>query len=200
MSKENKWFRFFYCLVYLPVSLLYRVKPVGRENIPEGSAVFCANHSSWADPFLIAFALTRKKYIHIISKIELFKNRFVGWILSAIGMIPVHRDIADVTAIKTALKCLRNSESICIFPEGTRISEDFSVAAKNGAIKLAEKTGTPIVPIHIPRRKRLFGSVRVVIGKPYYINKERQRLTQEDYNKLSQELMTEIKALDPENL
>lgn len=200
MSKEYKYFRFFYSLVFLPVSLLYRVKAVGRENIPDGCAVFCANHSSWADPFLLAFALTKKKYIHIMSKVELFKNKLVGWILRSIGMIPVKRDSADVNSIKSALKYLRSNESVCIFPEGTRMSEDFSVAAKAGAIKLAEKTGTPIVPIHIPRKKRLFGTVRVVIGKPYYVNQKRERLSQDDYNRLSQELMTEIKALDPENL
>lgn len=67
-SKEYKYFRFFYILVYLPVMLLYRVRAVGRENIPEGGAVFCANHSNWADPFLLVFALKRKNYVHIMAK------------------------------------------------------------------------------------------------------------------------------------
>ena len=200
MSKENKFYRFIYSLVYLPISLLYRVKAVGRENIPAGAAVYCANHSSWSDPFLLAFALKKKNYIHIMAKIELFKNKFIGWILRSIGMIPVNRDTADLNAIKMSLKYLRSDENIGIFPEGTRISDDFSVEAKTGAIKLAEKSGTPIVPVHIPRKKRLFGSVRVVIGEPYYVNSERKRLTSEEYNGLAQELMVQIKSLDPENL
>lgn len=199
-SKEYKYFRFFYILVYLPVMLLYRVRAVGRENIPEGGAVFCANHSNWADPFLLVFALKRKNYVHIMAKVEIFKNKLIGWALKLMGMISVNRGATDINSIKSALRYLHNDEKICIFPEGTRISEDFAVAAKNGAIKIAEKSGKPIVPVHIPRRKHLFGSVKVVIGEPYYINPERRRLPKEAYDEMAQELMVKIKSLDTENI
>lgn len=200
ISKENRIFRVLYNIVYFPFKLLYRIRATGLENIPKGGAIFCANHSSWADPFILIFTIKKANYVHIFAKIELFKNKFIGWILRSAGMIPVKRGTADINSIKSAIKYLRTGENICIFPEGTRISEDFSVAAKNGAIKIAEKTNKPIVPIHIPRKKRLFSSVKVVVGEPYYINEEHTRLTPEEYNELAQELMVKIKSLDPENL
>ena len=81
----------------------------------------------------------------------------------------------------------------------TRLSEDFSAAAKSGAIKIAEKSGKPIIPVHIPRKKKMFKKIKIVIGKPYYINPERKRLSPEEYDGLAQDLMVKIKELDLEN-
>lgn len=199
MNSEHKLYRFLYPIVCFFFSILYRVKPIGRENIPENGAIYCANHSNWADPFLLIFAVKKDRQLHIMAKVELFRIKIIGWILKKLGMIPVDRSTADVNAIMSSLRYLRAGENICIFPEGTRISEDFSVAAKTGAVKIADKSRKPIVPVYIPRKKRLFGSVKLVIGKPYYINEERKRLSQEEYDALAQDMMVTIKALDPES-
>ena len=46
--------RFYYNLLYRIVwpffCLVHPIRSIGRENIPEGGAVFCANHSALADP------------------------------------------------------------------------------------------------------------------------------------------------------
>ena len=105
MTRENKFFRFFYEVVYLPIMLLYHFKPVGRENIPEGGAIFCGNHSHWSDPFAVFFSLKRENFIHMMAKAELFKG-FIGWVLKSVGSIPVKRGTADINTIKMSMKCV----------------------------------------------------------------------------------------------
>ncbi len=198
-STGYSFYKFLYALVFLPFKFLYRTEVVGLENVPDGGAVICANHSNWVDPFLIVYSVRRKHYIHFMAKIELFKNKIFGCILRGLDMIPVKRDGTDINSVKLALTFLRRDEKLGIFPEGTRLSEDFSAAAKSGAIKIAEKSGKPIIPVHIPRKKKMIKKIKIVIGKPYYINPERKRLSPEEYDGLAQDLMVKIKELDLEN-
>lgn len=53
----------------------------GREQIPAGSCIFCANHSGMADPIWILLALPEKKMIRIMAKQELRRVPFIGWVM-----------------------------------------------------------------------------------------------------------------------
>ena len=77
---EKKWYRFFYAIVWPFVMLFYPMKFIGRENIPEGGALVCANHSAAVDPFFLAFALGRKKRICAMAK-ESLLNIFFQFLL-----------------------------------------------------------------------------------------------------------------------
>ncbi len=195
IKKEFRAYKRAYFIASIIVGLFYRLKVRGRENIPSGAALICANHSSWADPFLIAFALKNREHLHMMAKKELFQKRFVGSILRSIGTFPVDRGGSDIAAIRTTMKYLKKGEKIVIFPEGTRSINDKENDAKNGAVRIAEKTCTPILPVYIPRRKKTFGTVDLVIGKPYYINTGNQKLTNTDYSVISNELMERINML-----
>ena len=56
---------------------------------------------------------------------------------------------------------------------------------------MAVRTGAPIVPVYLPRDKRLFHHVDIVFGEPYTIEKA----AHSDYEPLAQELMDKIWAL-----
>ena len=199
MSREYRKYRFLYFVASITIRLLYGVRPYGRENIPEGAALFCANHSNWSDPFLMAFALGKENFLHFMAKVELFKNKLMAPLFRAAGAFPVDRSKADLQAVRTTMKFLRSGEKIGIFPEGTRADTDNAVEAKMGAIKFAEKTGAPIVPVYIPRKKRVFSRVPVVIGQPYYVNPEKKKLTPEDYEREARLMMDRIHALRGED-
>ncbi|MBR7081178.1 MAG: 1-acyl-sn-glycerol-3-phosphate acyltransferase, partial [Oscillospiraceae bacterium] len=159
------------------------------------AAICCANHSSAIDPIVVSFAFRAKRVIHFIAKSELFKLPILGGILRAIGVISVDRKTADTGAVKASLKYLKSGECIGIFPEGTRSGEAGNSEARLGAVKLAAKTGAPIVPIYIPRKKSVFRRIRTVIGEPYFIDLEGKRATDEDYRSFSDELMDRIERL-----
>ena len=82
-------------------------------------------------------------------------------------MIFVERGKADIGAVKAAMKYLKNGQQILIFPEGTRVSEEESAAAKGGVSMLSVRTASPIVPIYLDSEKHLFRRVHIVFGEPY---------------------------------
>jgi 1-acyl-sn-glycerol-3-phosphate acyltransferase len=197
MNKEQRAYRIAYIFVIFLLRLFFRVKPIGRENIPQGPAIVCSNHSNWADPFIIANAFTKEHQIRVMAKAELFKIPLLRGFLRSIGTFPVKRGKSDVSAIRTTLRYLQEGYKVVIFPEGTRVTDEDATAAKNGAVRLAERAGVPIVPIYIPRKKRLFFHFPLVIGKPYHINQDKAKLSTEEYDALAEELMQKIKELRP---
>lgn len=168
----------------------YRVS--GRENIPSGGVLVCANHTNLSDPVFVGLALDTKVRMRFMAKIELFRSKLLGWFLGKLGVFPVNRGAPDLSAIKTALKTLASGERLVMFPEGTRNSDE---GAKAGAGMLALRSGRPILPIYITPGKKAFRRVNVVIGKPYYPDKPEGKPTQEDYHRIADDCLEKIKAL-----
>ncbi len=181
-------------LFMLTYGLLWPYKVYGREKIPAGAAVVCANHTHFSDPFYMAFAVPAKYHLCLMAKQELFKFKPLGWLLRAIGTFPVNRGTADMNAMKTALEVLKSGKKLGIFPEGTRTHSDGEVSPKAGAVRLAQKAGAPLVPMFIPREKKLFRRIRVIVGDPISLE-GLGRLTKEELEKISDELMDKIAAL-----
>ena len=198
MKHGNKFYRRFYRAARAAIGIFYRLRVIGKENIPDGAAIVCANHSNMVDPFIIAFAFGIDCQVHVIAKVELFRIPVVSTVLKKLGMISVDRGILDSSAVKNTFLYLKNGEKIVIFPEGTRVPTDDAIAVKAGAVKTAERAGAPLLPLFLPRKKPLFRRVAVVIGEPYYIEKQAQKRTMNDYALLSDDLMERIKALNPE--
>ena len=158
-------------LVFLlkPVfAFLCRIKVTGKENIPEGAAIICANHTSLLDPIVLAVGVGYKTHIHFMAKRELFKNKILGAILKKIGVIPVNREAVDLQTIRGSLKVLKEGKKLMLFPEGTRIPEKDAKRenVKMGAGMLAARSQAPIVPVYIPGNKGLFKKTHIIIGKP----------------------------------
>ena len=49
------------------VKAFYPMRCRGRENIPDGPAVICANHSNYIDPLLVALAFGKENYMHFMA-------------------------------------------------------------------------------------------------------------------------------------
>jgi 1-acyl-sn-glycerol-3-phosphate acyltransferase len=184
-----------YCVLRPLSALLYPQRQRGRENIPEGACIVCANHSNYIDPILVAFAFGRRRFIHFMAKKELFRIPILGWIMRRCEAVSIDRGKNDINGIRDSLKYLKRGEKLLIFPEGTRVSDNDSVAAKNGAIRLASKLGVPILPVYVPRKKRVFCRIDIRIGEPYRIT----AAAHEDFDKLSTELMDRIADLGRES-
>lgn len=195
MSKEYRFYRFVYRLVAWIFYSILGLRVTGRENVPDGAAVVCSPHASLLDPFYLAIGLGIKHHIHFMAKKELFQIKGIGRLVRRLGAFPVDRKNTDVTAIKTAMQYLRSGEKIGIFPEGTRVAQDDAVAAKAGAVRIADRSKVPVLPVYLQRTKRLFGKVKMVIGQPYYVCDGSRRLTGDDYRIKAGELMEQIKRL-----
>jgi len=188
-------FSILYAIIWPFFNLVHPVKAIGRENIPEGAAVICPNHSAASDPFYVVFAFGRKHPMWAMAKQEVINWPVVGWILSKAGVFGVDRGSADLKAAKTALRCLKENRKLLMFPEGTRVHEGENVEAKAGAALFATRTGSPLLPVYIPTKKRLFRSNTVVIGKPYYPQIAGRKATNEELQAIANDLMERVRAL-----
>lgn len=194
MSMESVY-RLLYCIVWPFFNLCHPVRAIGRENIPEGGVVLCANHTALSDPLFICFACTLRNKIRPMAKVELSKVPIIGWLLGKAGVIYVDRGHADVKAVKSALLCLKNQGNLLIFPEGTRVHEGEDVSAKGGAALFATRTGSPIIPVYVSRKKPWFRPTTVVIGQPFYPQIQGRKATADELDQITNEVMERIHAL-----
>ncbi len=193
---------FYYQLVYRIVWLFFYpfhpVRVVGKEHIPEGSAVICANHSDLSDPLFLCFAFTLKYQIRPMAKIELSQIPVIGKLLEKAGVIYVDRGNADVHAVKAAMQWLRNNQKLLVFPEGTRVHEGEAVSAKSGAALFATRTNSPILPVYISRKKYWFRPTPVIIGEPYSPQIAGRKATSEELETIANDMMDRIYQLGGE--
>ncbi len=157
-------------ICYLPLAILFPTKVVGKENLQKGlKAIIVSNHTSNMDSVL--FALHLGEYKYFLAKKELFKNKLMGWFMKKFGGIKIDRQANDITAIKNCMKVLKEDKKLLIFPEGTRNKnkgEDLELGEiKGGAAMLAIKTKSPVVPIYINRRPKMFRKTTITIGDPF---------------------------------
>lgn len=180
--------------------ILYRPKIVGKENIPKDTgALLCPNHIHNLDSAVIVAMFKRK--VNVLAKEELFKNKFICWIADVFGIYPVKRGKADLQAIKTSLKLLKNNELLLMFPEGTRNGLAKGKKPKNGAVLIAASAEKPIIPIGFQGSFKPFTKVTVNIGKPIGYSKYKDNVKdKEQASKLTQELMEEIVKLRDEKV
>ncbi|MCY7396989.1 MAG: 1-acyl-sn-glycerol-3-phosphate acyltransferase [Nocardioides sp.] len=123
----------------------FGVRVHGAEQVPAtGPVILASNHVGVADgPLLAVFA---PRPVHALTKSEMFHNPAMGRFLLASGQIPLDRFHADIAAVKSCLRVLRDGAVVGIFPEGARGAGDFT-RFHRGAAYLAMVSGAPIVPV-----------------------------------------------------
>jgi 1-acyl-sn-glycerol-3-phosphate acyltransferase len=193
MSREYRLYKFFRALFSVVLAPFYPIRVHGRENMPDGAAIVCGNHSHWSDPVLIIFAIGSRCHLHMMAKAELFLKPVIGRFLNSVGMFPVDRGSNDISSVRKVIRYLKAGEKVGIFPEGTRVTDEKGGDPRNGAVYFAAKLGVPIVPVYIPRNRKLFRRVDVVIGEPYMISSGTKDT--ETLNNESSLLMARIESL-----
>ena len=188
-ERYKKWFA-----VLKPIAaILYPSKVYGREHVTDKPCLVCANHSNYVDPVLVAIAFGKEFPIHFMAKQELFRRKWLANFIGQLGGFGVDRDGADISAVRAVMKYIRAGEKVGIFPEGTRVSTDGAVQAKEGAVRMAAKLKVPIIPVYVSRNKWIFRKVKIVIGEPIYIPADTS-----DFQKSTDELMETIARLGRE--
>ena len=185
---NQKWYSLFFGVLSPFVRLAFPMKVTGRENLPEGAALICPLHSNIVDPILISYAFGRKTFLRHLAKAESIRTPVFGWIMRRIGSIFVRRGESDIAAYKQCVGVLKAGEKLLLFPEGTRVHGDGTVPTQTGVIHMAAAARAAIVPVYLPRDKKAFRRVEIIIGKPYYVNIK----SHDDYARLADELMDTI--------
>ena len=110
--------------------------------------VVVANHESFVDMILISHLPTEMKWL---SKIEIMKIPFLGWMMRCARDIPLVRGDAKsaVIALAECRERLSCKVSVMIFPEGSRSKTGDLNPFQAGAFKLAIDGQYPILPMAV---------------------------------------------------
>lgn len=184
-------------IFYSILKLFFGYKVVGRENVPKyGGCILAGNHLSYIDPAVLGCGCARR--ISFMAKEELFRKFFGRVWLNGVGAFAVKRNAADLSALKEALKRVREGGALALFPEGGRVQDTFSSKPHAGIGFLAVKLDCPIIPVFIqgtdkvlPRGAKFthFHKVSVCYGSPIKIDRNK------DYSVIAEDIMQGIRNL-----
>ena len=166
---ESKIYKVLVFILRPIFKFLYRLEVKGAENFPKsGKAIICPNHTSNADPILLA--ITTKRQVFFMAKKELFRYKILSKFFKSIGAFPVDRGKGDTSALDNAKSILHNENFLGIFIEGTRSKTGEFLRPKTGAAMIACETSAPIIPVCIRSadggKIKIFKKNIVSIGKP----------------------------------
>jgi len=160
----------FQYILYPFMSLIYRLKVEGRENLKnlEGPVVFASNHSSHLDTFVILYSLPpplRNRLIVLMSIEYHFNHFFYGtgiWLRRAVEALgfyllvnlfisacPLSRIHGFRQSMENIGKLISRGWSILIYPEG-RVTTDGNIKDfEPGAGVIASDMEVSVVPVRI---------------------------------------------------
>lgn len=187
-------YRLLRCMAQVIIRPFYRIRIVGREHLPSGAFVLCANHISYFDP--VCLGLTLRRPVRFMAKEELFRcgRGIAGLFLRLCGVFPVKRSSADTASVNTAFRLLEKGKIVGIFPQGGIVREERSpVRTKGGAALLVTKAQVPLVPVSIYAEGRIRPFVRITVRVGCPLTAEGASLR--DARKLNQRLQASLQAL-----
>ncbi|MHB1597242.1 MAG: lysophospholipid acyltransferase family protein [Streptosporangiaceae bacterium] len=124
----------------------------GQQNFPQaGGAIVAVNHLSYADVLAVSlFCDQAGRYPTFLAKSSLFDVKGLGYLMTRLGQLPVHRDQVDAALVlRDAETGLRNGACVIFYPEGTvtRDPDLWPMVSRTGVARLALTTGVPVIPV-----------------------------------------------------
>ncbi|MEN9992056.1 MAG: hypothetical protein RLZZ224_1758 [Verrucomicrobiota bacterium] len=148
IAATKKWLPELLRVLILPlVRLLYRLKVIGSEHIPEkGGVLLLPNHVTWADAFLVSAACHRP--VRFVMYEGFMRARGVGWFARLFNTVPISPTRAK-DAIRLVSEALEAGHVVCLFPEGELTRTGTVQVVKKGFELMARRAGSPVVPLWI---------------------------------------------------
>lgn len=199
------------------VSRLRFAKFRGRRRaahlLPDGAVIVVSNHASYADGIMLAIICRRMgRSLRLLATAGVFRAPGLGGLARRLGFISVERGSSHAAdALDAAADALAYGEAVGIFPEGrtTRDPGHWPERAKTGVVRLALRTGAPIIPIAMVGTHRVLTrshplrtiltnvvlrpEVFVRVGEPIQLTQLNQaETTPERVRELSDHVMTQL--------
>ena len=137
----------------------FQIKVVNRPHSnPDEGLIICPNHQSIMD--IVVIAVTYPGRITFVGKKELEKSP-LAFFYRSMGTIFINRDKVEMETIRTIIHRLGKGETLCIFPEGTRVKEVNPHNMKEGVGLFVQRTQCQVLPVHIQADYRFRGRITV---------------------------------------
>ena len=161
-------------LAWILMSLLYRIRVSGEENIPaNGPAVLVCNHVSFVDALVLGASVRRPTRFVMYYKI--FEIPILKFIFKTARAIPIAsaRENEDLMnqSFDDIDEALNAGDIVCIFPEGGITFDGDIQRFRPGIEKIIERTPVPVIPLGLSGlwgswfSRQAGGGLRKVPGK-----------------------------------
>lgn len=123
---------------------------IGRDRVPDDIPVlFVGNHRSIID--ILCCHNAYNKPLGFMSKDNVLKVPILPWYMKDIGCTFLDRNNLKkgLETITASADIVKSGHSMMVFPEGHRNTGEELLPFKDGAFKIAQKAGSPIVPVAI---------------------------------------------------
>ncbi|HEV3038217.1 MAG TPA: acyl-[ACP]--phospholipid O-acyltransferase [Candidatus Angelobacter sp.] len=138
-------------LLWFVVHTVYRVRILGRDNVPEkGGALFVSNHMSFVDVLLLMASTDRP--IRFLMLKDIYDRSFIKPFARIMGAIPVSSELRPrdmIVSLRTASDAIRNGEIVCIFAEGQITRTGQMLPFRRGLERIMKGVDAPIVPVNL---------------------------------------------------
>ena len=136
-----------------------RITGVDRLDGVDGPVVFAANHASHIDTPLLLTSLPdrfRHRTVVAAGADYFFDKRWKAALWSfSINAVPIERVRVSPRSIRSISDIVADGWSVVIFPEGGRSPDGWGQEHRPGPAWLAERTGVPVVPVHLEGTRRI---------------------------------------------
>ena len=200
-EKDTKKSRFFIFLVklvgWLPFKLVYRTKYFYDEGSPrrwvKGRMMIISNHISSFDPAVVLQTFYFRN-LHILAADHAYRNKPLTWCMDRMGCIKTDRNTIDLDSCKKIISVLERDKAVVVFPEGRIVPKNDIAEFKPGAVLMALKTNTPILPMYIGNKYGMLRRQAVMIGRPLNIHEsiEYKKLSVRDMEDLAENIRQEV--------
>jgi 1-acyl-sn-glycerol-3-phosphate acyltransferase len=148
-------------------SVAVKLKVSGLENLPTEPGLIAFNHTSHFDIPALVCAIPRD--IRFGAKIELFSVPIFGQTMKLFGMLPITRSNREkvLEVYRQSVVRIRNGETFCLAPEGTRQDGSKLGTFKRGPFIFAVEAQCKITPVVIR------GAHKVVPKGDWIVNRGR---------------------------
>jgi len=161
-------------MAWILINVLYRVRPVGLENIPPtGPAVVVCNHVSFMDPILLSGSIRRP--MRFVMYYKIFEIPLLRFFFKNMKAIPIagareDEDLMNMAFDKVDAE-LEAGNIVCIFPEGGVTRDGEVQRFRPGIEKIISRRPVPVIPVSLGRlwgswfSRRKDGGIRKVPGR-----------------------------------
>ena len=154
---------------------------IGEENVPDEPVLFIGNHRSYFD-ILVGYTMV-PGLTGFVAKKEMETWPILSdWMRNVNCLFLNRKDIKEgLKTILEGIEKVKSGVSIWIFPEGTRCQEKDPLKMlpfKEGSMKIAEKSGCPVIPVAITGTRDIWenhlpfirpSKITIEFGEPIYI-------------------------------
>ena len=144
----------------------YYISEKAKKHI-KGGTLIISNHISIHDPMYLMHGIWYRR-LRFVAMSELFASKFSRWLFTNIFLcIEIDRNNFNIMTFKEIVSHLQAGEAVAMFPEGhVNADEKGTQTFKSGMTVMALRSGCPIVPVYIKRRKHWYSRLVFAIGEP----------------------------------